>query len=112
MVDERTSHAMELDLNPVTVLKRCPTGEGELHCAEKVDVHVPRDAKLWVFEKVVLQIGQRMVHVLLTRQKFARIVDHLYPAIDAAKSLNVLERMVCNEFRPDGASAQFGVAEP
>ena len=112
VVDKRISHASEPDFDPVTILKRPSAAERELHRTEEINMHVTGHAKLWVLEMMVLQIRQRMAHVFLAGEKLARIVDHIFPTVNSAGATDVLERLICDEFRPDSARPQFGGCEP
>lgn len=59
--------------------------------AEKMQMNVPGNAMLRVFEMVVLAVGQRMAHVLLAGQEFAAVVNCLSVTNDLTTEFQLLE---------------------
>src|SRR5262245_23584116 len=58
-------------------------------------------------EVVVLQVREGMTHVAFAGEQLAGIVKRLPIAKDAAAAAEVIERMVGDQLRPNGADAQF-----
>src|SRR5690349_20893034 len=108
--DERSPERRKLDFKLIARLDTNAIRKAQRGRAEEMHVHVSRHAMSGIFEMVELEIGERVAHVLLAREK------RLFPpygssAPNAAAALEVRGQRSGAQLRADAALAQLRVSE-
>ena len=109
-VAQRPAESLGLDLEPVARLRHHAIGHAQRGRAEKVHVYVTRTPEGRVFEVVALEVGQRVRHVPLAREK-RPLPHHLAVAHDAARASHVGRRWPEPKLGPARTGPQLRVGE-
>src|ERR1700728_1252356 len=110
-IAKRQPEGLGFDLEYVALLRLHPVAERQSRGAKEVDMNVARAAEQAVFEMMRLEIGDRMRHVLLARQKRLFPDDFLAPP-DAGHAVDVRGQIADQQFRANACGPEFRMREP
>ncbi|OJH16951.1 hypothetical protein BLX88_20975, partial [Bacillus obstructivus] len=98
------------DFKDVAILCLDAIGEGQCCGSEHVDMDIAGLAENRIFEMMMFEIGNGVGHVVFTRQE-RFFPDRFALAQDTRTAANIGRQIPDDQFRSQGAGAQFGVSQ-
>ena len=74
-IEERYPHSCKSDLDPIAGLIERTMREGEQHRSEEVEMDVAGNTVLRVFEVVIFEVCEAVVHMVLSGEEFLGVVE-------------------------------------